>query len=502
MDKKILLLVFCGMFLVICSYSISATFTTGVNITSPANYSNYSTWINFSVTYDPVIIANVTNVTIYYNNTATTWTSIGTLTVCSNDSTAGNCTGYLSVASIDSGIYTFNATVWNITLGNYNAHISAYMVTVDNTPPSVIDLKINVTNYANFSTGLDRVNFTVNVTDALLGVDTILFNITNSAGDQVNWSVGRSSGNLYYNDVNTTSYLDGVYTITIYANDSYVNNTNSSESIVFRIDNTAPTGLSIARTTYSRTSLTLTGSASDATTGLTSCSIDRSGATITRLTATTWTITETGLGCSTSYDYIMTCTDEMSLSAASSSSSFSTDACAAGGNGGGGTTPTWTHTYVVNDAQLEVGYNKELGTKERMTVKVGTRTHTVGVTSLTATAANIEVSSDPVLITLNIGGEAKVDLSDDGFYDIQINLLGIANNKADVKVLKINQEVPEGGEPVSTTGEVTPIGEEEEEEEEIVVEEEEERSLTWLWIVIGALVVAGVVVWTVANKKK
>jgi hypothetical protein len=108
-----------------------------------------------------------------------------------------------------------------------------------------------------------------------------------------------------------------------------------------------------------------------------------------------------------------------------------------------------------------------------------------------------------VLITLNVGGEAKVDLSDDGFYDIQINLLGIASNKADVKVIKIHQEVPEGGESVSTTGEVTPIGEEEEEEEEIVGEEEEERNLTWLWIVIGALII--IVVFVIAGiraKKK
>ena len=483
MSKRILLLIVFGMFLVVCSYGVSA----GVNITSPVNDSNYSTsmWVN--VTYpNGTGITDPVNATFYYNGT-----SIGNVSCGMSTTVAyGECNGTISIADVPDGIWTINATLRNSS-DSLSANISAFMVTIDNTPPYIHSFSTTA-DYSNYTNATDTIVLNVSVSDALLGIDTVYLNITNSTGDEVNWTNTTEAGGNYSIPLNISAYADGLYTITVYANDSYVNNLNNSEAMYIRMDNTAPT-VTVSRSAYTRTSLTLAISASDDT-SMSSCTVDRSGATVSGLT-----ITETGLSCSTSYDYVVTCSDEVYNNGTSATSSFSTDACAGSNSGGGGTTGlTWTHTYILNENQFKEGYSKELGANERIRLKVGNNYHNVGVLSLTATSANIEVSSDPVLLTLNVGGEAKLDLNDDGFYDIIVKLLGIANNKADVSVQEIHQEVPEGGEAVSSTGDVTPIASGGEGEEE----EDEGMGLNWLWFIVIGVILVGVVAWFVLNKKK
>ena len=486
-------------FLIVLSFLV-LIFAAGVaTVSSPVADGNYSTWIFFNCTSG---MENALNASLIYGNSsevsANTTRFLTTITNTTSNQSSFNAT--ISITSLTDGAN------YNITCRMENASNTVYAsavanITIDNTAPRVRSF-YNTTDYANYTSSTGILNLTVNVSDALLGVETVLFKVTNSTGDQLNWSNGSKSagGKFYSSTINITSFVDGAYTITVWANDSYVNNTNSSQSITIQVDDDSPAS-SIERTSYTRTALTLTGSSSDVGTGIANCSIDRTGATIARLTSTTWNISETGLSCSTAYSYIMTCTDELSHSASSNTYSFSTDACGGSSSTSGSssattTTSAWANTYVVQTSELEAGYAKQLGSKQRMRISIGAATHYVGVLSLTATSATIEISSDPVTIVLEVGQESKQDLNGDGIYDLLVKLVGITNGKADVSVQKISEPVPSGTTTTSSgDGATATTG------ENGVPATEESTNLTWLWVVLVIVVIA-IVVAIVVKKRK
>ena len=84
-------------------------------------------------------------------------------------------------------------------------------------------------------------------------------------------------------------------------------------------------------------------------------------------------------------------------------------------------------------------------------------------------------------------------LGKDDIYDILVTLNSINNSKADITILSINEEI-------------TTETEAEEQEKEDTANPPEtpkdvEKDLTWLWILIGVVVI-GIVVWFVSMKKK
>ena len=141
-------------------------------------------------------------------------------------------------------------------------------ITIDNTAPNVSAF-YNTINNGNYS---GTIILNVSVSDATMGVDSVYFNITNSSGQQ-NWSRASSGSGGYYNLTFVTSSLgDGKYNITVYANDTQLNNLNNSERIEITIDNTAPTAVfscSPSSVTVGQT-ITCTCTPSDATSGVNS----------------------------------------------------------------------------------------------------------------------------------------------------------------------------------------------------------------------------------------
>ncbi|MCK9596818.1 PQQ-binding-like beta-propeller repeat protein [Candidatus Pacearchaeota archaeon] len=95
---------------------------------------------------------------------------------------------------------------------------------------------INTINNGNYSGTI-----ILNVSASDEGVlNFVFFNITNSSGVQVGFNKSSNvTGNYHNFTLNTASFNDGKYNITVYANDS-VNNLNNSEYIQIVIDNTAP----------------------------------------------------------------------------------------------------------------------------------------------------------------------------------------------------------------------------------------------------------------------
>ncbi len=267
MRKNNLLLLLFGLFGILFLINIiSATIT----VTSPVSYSNFSgsNLISFNVSYvNGTDFTDSKNATFYYNLSGV-WTSIGTASVCSNTATSSSCNASLNISSLTDGRYSINATLANSTtvLG---ASVLTTNVIFDKTPPAVSFSGItNAVNNGNYS-GIIMLN--VSASDAVIGMSSVYFNITYANGTQVNFTQASVLGNYYNISLNTSTFYDGLYNVTVYANDS-LNNLNNSQSIQFIMDNTVPTvSLSCTPATANRgDNMTCTCTGVDATSGISS----------------------------------------------------------------------------------------------------------------------------------------------------------------------------------------------------------------------------------------
>jgi hypothetical protein len=107
----------------------------------------------------------------------------------------------------------------------------------------------------------------------------------------------------------------------------------------------------------------------------------------------------------------------------------------------------WILTYVIGESDFKNGVTRELKTKERMKVIVDKKDYFVGIISMTSDSAVINVSSIPQQSILNIGEEKKFDVDNDSYYDIDVILKSILNDKANVTIKSIYEKFT----PVSNT---------------------------------------------------
>lgn len=406
--------------------------------------------------------------------------SISTFSNASNVLTWTNGTGatvYIINGSEQLNFW-FNATVskpgdYNIivntssNLGSYGTNIS---VEVNDTTNPTASLGTNPIDYYNSSSA------------------TVVFDIKGFDGYSIqgmklwgnwsgSWAVNHSNASIVNNTFSNISlYLsDGSYVWGVFVNDT-ANNTDWSANRTLVVDTVDPTPSASCTKTDLRAGeeITCTCAGTDTASGINSSATTASSSPDTSDLSGAQTYTcsvkdYAGNTASDTFTYIVVGGGTPS-----------------GGNGGGPSLWTGT-TYSVSDEQFEQGYTQAVAAKSRVKVKVENDYHHVGVKELTETTATIEISSDPIEVELDVGEDIKVDMTDDNFYDIYVILNSITNNKANLTVQKIHEEIPEGQEPVETTGEII---------------EPEGKDLTWLWIVIGVLVLAAIIGGGIAVKKK
>lgn len=423
-------------------------------------------------------INETANQTIFINTSA----NVGPASSVQNTTQYFNISGLQDSQWYNISCFYINAT--NATITNWSRN----NITIDTRGPNVsITMPLDG---ANISGTLIVFNVTVN--DSFFRVVNVSFNISNSSAT-LNWNGTllpvNDTADVWNGTLNTSDFLDGVYNITVWANDSQNNSNNSVSINNVYFDSTAPV-VTVTLNEATATTLELTASTSDLTGINGTCTTDRTGASVAG--RNTMTITEDSLTCGTDYAYTVTCTDYAGNSGSSSATTFSTTACDSGGggtsSGGGGTgsgtggsaasTFTWTSTYKIsNAAELESGVSQSLGAKARVKVTLGNIEHHVGVKSLTATAAVIEIASgNPVEITLDVGEDAKVDVDGDGYYDLYVKLENISGGEANFMIQKVYEKVPEdtGGSEspgIDTTGDITG-------------EEDKGGMPTWGWVLI------------------
>jgi len=373
----------------------------------------------------------------------------------------------------------------------------------DTTIPSSVDFgTLTETANANLSQSFIVVN--ISAVDNV-NVDTISIFLFNSTDLLNNTNVTISGSTNSTGIINFTGLTtDGTYTFNATANDTAGNNNatgTGSRSVV--LDDTKPV-VTLTRddVASSKTKISIDVAITDSTSGVTStCGVTggKTAATLTG-TGTAQTLEEDGLNCASTYDFTVTCTDRAGNSV-SKTNSFSTNGCS-GSVGGGGAAATWSKTIISNDKELsEKGpITQNLGNNERVSVKVEGTTHHVGIKSVTATTATIEVSSTPQTVTFNIGEIKKFEVTDDDYFDLSVKLNSIENNKADITINGIRElmtpEEAEESEAMKEEGEEVPSEEPEQ------TTPEPKKSSNTIWIIIVVIIVVIVAVAIVAARKK
>jgi PGF-pre-PGF domain-containing protein len=271
--KKYFLIAFSAVMLLTIISLVSAAYT----INSPITWGNWSTTLDINITYTITTvncslgIANCKfNVTFYcnksggsvHNRVATD--KVATIWNVTSSTATFNATGLSTTGPNNNNITRVDIATYTDIFGDYNC--SAYAdngsannlegdmwsvavknITIDNTAPAVVFSGItrtvsnNVVNNANYTRNLVLI-LNVSVIDTTIGMNggTVYFNISNASG-QLNWTIASNYTSNYYNRTFVSDILeDGVYNLTVWANDS-LNNLDKTTHIQFTVDGTAPT---------------------------------------------------------------------------------------------------------------------------------------------------------------------------------------------------------------------------------------------------------------------
>ena len=146
-------------------------------------------------------------------------------------------------------------------------------------------------------------------------------------------------------------------------------------------------------------------------------------------------------------------------------------------------------TYNLSSEQLEEGYSKLLRKTQKVQFTINEQTHTAVINSVNVInkKVKVEIEGEGIFVELSEGSVGKIDLDNDGYYDLQISVKEVRiNGYADLEFKEIHEEVP--------------AGEKEEQESPSKIEE---KIKSWMWIVGGviSILIIGMVVRQLLKKK-
>ncbi len=480
-------------------FTFNVIWTNGTDFQPAAYNNNVSTQL-----YN----ATSVNATFYLQNGSTNIIRLGNSSSCGRvNASTGYCNGTFALSITISMDATFNVTaeLMNGTAfsGVTNAQTknstqNASNVRYDSSPPTGFNVTsvYNNQNYSDARNGTVLINLTFS--DTGVGyADFVFFNITNSSGGQITngsspvTNATREGTTLQYSvRINTTNLADGKYNVTVFLNDT-VGNRNDSLLFAFdiRIDNTDPSVTHSCSPTSVDVgdAITCSCSATDATTFVKSTtSSGTSPSTSTSGTKTNTCTAEDIVSNSITSSITLTVT-ESGLSSGTGSTT---------GGTGGTTATTWTNTYSYDSKELDEqpALTRSLGGKNRVKVLIESEVHHVGVKSVSATSAVIEVTSTPQEATLNIGDTKKFEVTNDTYYDLSVTLNSITNNKADITITSIKEEIPApapGQQTTTETGGAAGAG----------GSSVEGSSNWWIWVIVAVVVIV-IIAFVVMKRKK
>ncbi len=485
---------------------------------------------NANVTGTFTAIANATNLTGVLNVSVRWWN--GTLgnwaILCANASVAtnGNVTCAFSTSALNANVSSsiFNMTV--VETGGVAANSTNITgIVIDNTAPV-----ITIRNYVN-GTYRTSLNLTLNITLSDINMTNGMACIVEING--TNKTISLDVDNATFGTCNTTSASllgsnDGNTSIKVYAGrnttffSSNLFGVNNSQ-VVF-IDRNAPS-LEAVATELTKSEITLAISTTDGTgTGTNTCTADRSGATVT-----TTSLTESALNCATTYTYILTCTDRAG-NAGTLSKTFSTNACGASTTSSGASGTSTSKPVVSTVSEIKPGAasvvkftDATTGLKQiEITVNNPAQNVQISVTKYDGKPAAVSVAKSGTVQYVQISTKNLADKMTGAKVQFQVEKSKVSN-KDNVVISKFDETAKKWND-LSTTYssadtkyyyydvDVSSFSYFAISEKSLTSGAEGTGgtegtagtggggSLTWLWIVLG-LVVLALVIWAVARKK-
>ena len=170
-------------------------------------------------------------------------------------------------------------------------------------------------------------------------------------------------------------------------------------------------------------------------------------------------------------------------------------------------------TYKPTKEQLEGGYEKTLRKNWKIQFEFNNETHIIKLDNIFNKSIMITVSSEPVTFNLTVNETRKLNLDEDEYYDLQIFLEDISNNKADLIVKLIHEEIPKcqpdwecsewseciNGKQTRICADLNSCDIIEGKPEEVKSGEAEAK--WWLWLALGMAVVVIAIILIVRHKK-
>lgn len=421
-------------------------------------------------------------------------------TVGLNDTDAVTAFSYTNIT--DDGNYTFTISGFNATISGGVNSTNISMV-IDTTIPAV--LYTTGTESDNAATNNDWIFVNVTATDINNVSSSIVFSLHNSSGvvNQTQYSYPTSGEQA----INWTGLVSNVaYTYNVTGNDS-ATNSNVTPTRTLTLDNVAP-AITLTKLTSGQTSLELSISGKEGT-----CTVDRSGATISGST-----VTETSLSCGNTYTYTVTCTDTAGNAGSSSATSFSTTGCSSGTTTSppkkssssfskitpGVVTIVKNFDAEIGIKQIQIEVNNEAQNVQISVTKYDGKPAAVSVEKsgkvyryLQIEATNLAGKLDKAIVTIQV---TKSWLSGNAVAAENIALFrfdGVSDQWNELVTTHIGSEGDNELYDVELTsfsffavGEKSAVGEAAEEEEGsgIVGAIREGANLVWLWILIAVVV--------------
>jgi len=294
----------------------------------------------------------------------------------------------------------------------------------------------------------------------------------------------------------------------VYTNNSGANYTAIGGPYRFTVDSSGPTITMTPpdnKNVYLRGSIIYQCTASDAGSGLNTIRWDVTKPDGTTVTVQDYTALDSGTSDSITFSgdntnvagqYLVTCYVKDAVGNIGSKTSTTAEGFIARystSTAGEGSTSGGSAADVDLSTQEETTIKEKQGTISTFTLD-GTTIHTIKIKTVDEVAGTvtIEISSDPITITLKIGETKEVDVDGDGTNDISLTLNKITSGVADITTKKLTPLPTE-----KPTEEVAPT----EKPAEEITPTPEAASKTWLWIlIIVIIVVIGVGYWFMKKK--
>ena len=172
--------------------------------------------------------------------------SVGEFSATATVLSWSNTTGYLvngseikyfwiNISATTPGNYNLTVLTVNASgSGVFSSNIS--VVVNDTTAPSSVNITAPV-SYGNYSGASVLLNASVSDNGVM---SAVYYNVTNSSNTQVLFVMSSNLGNSWNATLNTTAYADGLYNITVYANDTLNKLNNTAMVSNIRVDNSVP----------------------------------------------------------------------------------------------------------------------------------------------------------------------------------------------------------------------------------------------------------------------